>query len=522
MDLSDENEIRSLVADLEPRDDLDIYRFRPPGPVAQSFLNNHAVLTKGIMGPVGGGKTTTCAFGRILAATLMPPGRDTVRRCRWIVLRTSFRDAERTVLASWKLWFPKTYAGSTWTGGNDRPVVHTLRFRLLDGTIAEAETHFIGLGEHRVSDVLRGLEISGAWLNEADMLSPDALSAVEQRVGRYPPRTLLADPDASVHRQVIFDLNAPDMDNWVHGTFVENATPERRLYSQPGGLEAGAENLRNLPKDYYEKMAATQEAWFVRRFVDNRFGYSRDGKPVYEAFSESLHVAPRPIDPDPGLLTLIGLDAGLHPAAVIAQAAPSGQLRITDEVYLGHGYGVDRFGEAVLDVLARRGYPPLSGATARAWADPAAQYGADRQGGELAWVESMSRVLGLAIGVPVSNELSLRIGAVSLELRTMLDHGQPRLLVSPHCKQFIRGMSSRYRYKKRTDGSYDPVPDKGDASHLQDAGQYLVLGYRGAAGVVAEAGRGGRVGGGGSSSAGRRQAAGSFDPHQVGVTRNIS
>ncbi|MFK8250199.1 hypothetical protein [Ancylobacter terrae] len=519
----DETDVRSLVADLERDEEFDIFRYRPPGPVSQAFLNNQRDLTQFLMGPVGGGKTTVCAFKRVLAATLMPPDRKGVRRSRWIVLRTSFRDSERTVLKSWQLWFPKTYPGSTWTGGNDRPVTHILRWRLFDGTTVEAETLFIGLGEHKVADVLRGLEISGAWLNEADTLSDDALAAVEQRVGRYPNKTELADERAPRHKQVIGDLNAPDEDNWVHANFMENGKPGRVLYAQPSGRHPDAENLKHLEAGYYEDMIANQEDWFVRRFVDNQFGYSREGKPVFTAFDRQRHVEAREIAVDPNLLTLIGLDAGLHPAAVIGQVTPRGQIRITDELYLGHGYGADRFGEALLDLMDRRGYPPRTGRNVRAFADPASQYGADREGGELAWIESIGVVLGLAVGVPISNELSLRIGAVSQELRHMLDDGRPRLVLSPHCKTLIRGLSSAYRYKKRIDGQFEPTPEKNAASHPMDALQYLVLGFRGRAGVVAEAGRGGRVGAGRDGAAppmghnGGPPMAGNFDPHKVGV-----
>ncbi|MBS7545681.1 hypothetical protein [Ancylobacter oerskovii] len=517
-ELSDDD-VRSLVADLELDEGFDIFSYRPPGPVSQAFLNNQRDLTQFLMGPVGGGKTTTCVFKRILAATLMPVDKKGVRRSRWVVVRTSFRDADRTVLKSWQQWFPKNYPGSSWQGGNDRPVTHVLRWRLLDGTTAEAETIFIGLGEHRITEVLRGFEISGAWLNEADTLGEDALSAVEQRVGRYPARVDLADASQPRHRQVIGDLNAPDEDNWVYSTFMENGKPNRILYAQPSGRHADAENLGNLEPGYYENMIETQEDWFVRRFVDNQFGYSREGKPVFPAFNRASHVAARQLDPDPNLDVLIGLDAGLHPAAVIGQPTPRGQIRVIDELYLGHGYGADRFGEALLDLFDRRRYPVRSGRNYRAWADPASQYGADREGGELAWFEAISAVLGIAVQIPISNELSLRIGAVSQELRHMLDDGSPRFLVSPHCKITIRAMSSAYRYKKRIDGQFDATPEKNAASHPMDGLQYLVLGYRGRAGVVREAGAGGRqqpdsrIG----HNSGSRLPAGSFDPHRIGI-----
>lgn len=455
---------------------LELTHYIPPGPVSQRFILDD-FGSPIIMGPVGSGKTTACAFKRIRAARLMPPDRNNLRRCRWIVVRDTFRTAEKTVLTSWKEWFQKGYPGSDWTGGNDRPVVHTLRFRCDDDTIVEAITEFIGLNGQTVEQRLRGYEISGAWLNEADTMDEAGLTYLEQRTGRYPP---LRDMPSGVepHKQVIGDMNAPNEDNYTFEAYVENPAPGRTLYCQPSGRSADAENLENLRTDYYQRIIDTEEDWYVRRFVDNEFGYSRDGKPVYSRFDRQKHVANGPLQPVAGLPLLIGMDAGLHPAAIFAQPMPSGQLRLLDEVVPGQGYGPERFGVLVKQRIEMR-YPLVS--TISAWADPSTMYGADREGGQLAWIETMGHILGIPVQVPAggSNEIVLRIKAVSEELKPDLDAKVPQILICPTLKQLIRGFASKYRYKKRNDGSYDVEPEKNDASHVHDALQYLVLGFRG-------------------------------------------
>uniref|UniRef100_UPI0028972DE1 hypothetical protein n=1 Tax=Agrobacterium pusense TaxID=648995 RepID=UPI0028972DE1 len=67
---SDE-EMRKKIAELDFVGDFDPFNYTPPGPVGETFLNS-TYLTTFIMGPLGGGKTTLCAFPRILAATLVP------------------------------------------------------------------------------------------------------------------------------------------------------------------------------------------------------------------------------------------------------------------------------------------------------------------------------------------------------------------------------------------------------------------------------------------------------------------
>ena len=46
----------------------------------------------------------------------------------------------------------------------------------------------------------------------------------------------------------------------------------------------------------------------------------------------------------------------------------------------------------------------------------------------------------------------------------------------------IRGFNGGYKYKRRTDGTYDPKPMKDKYSHLADAVQYLIGGVDGLGG----------------------------------------
>ena len=39
---------------------------------------------------------------------------------------------------------------------------------------------------------------------------------------------------------------------------------------------------------------------FVRKFIRNEFGFSRDGRPVYEEVHDTLHVSAEPLSRLPG------------------------------------------------------------------------------------------------------------------------------------------------------------------------------------------------------------------------------
>ncbi|RBO94954.1 hypothetical protein [Pseudochrobactrum asaccharolyticum] len=543
-----EDEVRELVSKLEIFGDFDPFNYTPPGPIGEEFLNS-TFLTAFIMGPLGGGKTTLCAFRRILAATLAPvawhpeDGKPT-RMCRWIVLRDTFRSAEKTVLESWKQWFPKTFPGCKWAGGNDRPVTHTLRFMGSDGIRIEVITEFAGLGENSIETLMKGREYSGGWLNEADTHSEGALDDLEQRVGRYPSANILLTvkelEDLSKQlghkvfsgqrqRFVIGDLNAPTVDNWVYKDFVKKVTEDRKLYRQPSGQSEQAENLFNLEVDYYSRIIRNQDEHFVKRMVDNEFGYSRHGKPVYEKFNRTIHVARFRITFEPKLTLGIGIDISmntLNPAAVFGQVKGTGRISVIDELYLGHGVGAARFAEGLLRKLEA---DYSSASNVRIWCDPAAEYGADREGGQLAAMETIAMILSLPVLIPAggSNELGMRMDAVKTELRGYHEPDSEMIICPEKCPFLLEGFDGKYRFKRRKETASTEFEEQPEKTHpwsdVQDGLQYLILGFRGRTGVLRGAADHSRQGnrfsnskpsaGGSPWSSGSR---GGFDPHRVG------
>lgn len=538
-----DEQLRKLVAGLDVVGDFDPFDYTPPGPVGQAFLNS-TFLTSFIMGPLGGGKTTTCAFRRILAATLAPVAwhpedRKPTRMCRWIVLRDTFRSAEKTVLESWKQWFPKGYPGSKWAGGNDRPVTHTLRFMGADGIRIEVVTEFAGLGENSIETLMKGREYSGGWLNEADTHAEGALDDLEQRVGRYPSANILltvqelealgkrlGHPILSGQRQriVIGDLNAPTVDSWVYKKLVKAVTADRYLFIQPSGRSEQAENRFNLEADYYDRIVRNQDDHFVKRMVDNEFGYSRHGKPVYEKFNRAVHVARWRIDFDPRLPLGIGIDVSmnsLNPAAVFGQVKGT-RIAVIDELYLGHGVGAARFGEAVLRKLESE-YAEAS--RIRIWADPASEYGADREGGQLAAMETLAMILRLPVLIPFggSNELGMRMDAVKTELRGYHEPDSELLICKDKCPLLLEGFDGKYRYKRRPEHASTEFEEQPEKTHpwsdVHDALQYLVGGIRGRSAVIRNAAdrdqeRDRRPS---RASSGFQQGRGGFDPHKAGT-----
>lgn len=549
-----EARFRELLAELDHVEDFDPYMYVPPGPVAQAFLNSTA-LTAIIMGPLGGGKTTACMFKRLKLASRAPLAwhpvtRKPTRMCRAIVLRDTFRQTEKTVLASWQKAFPKGYRGSTSVGGNDRPYTHTLNFFGGDGVRIEAITEFAGLGEQAIGEMLKGTEYSIGWLNEVDTHAEGALDDLEGRLGRYPSEDMLLTPREIAEleeqlghrvyapedrmRALIGDMNAPTLDNWTYETLVTNRGPDREFFQQPSGMSPEAENIFALPggRDYYERMVKNFDERYIRRMVHNMFGYSLAGKAVHASFDRQRHVALTEIAPNPALELHIGVDVstgGLSPAAMFAQA--STRIRFIDELYEGHGVGPARFAEALQRLMNER-YPNFPRSLVRLWPDPASQFGADKEAGQLNALEILASVLGVPARVPGdgSNEIGMRLAVVDKELMGFMEP-DTSLLVSPRCKLYIAGIEGKYRYKRKpatATNEFEDLPEKAHPwSDLQDAGQYAIIGVRGPAYVrdlmaqfrkaVAAEAQQQQTWSSQRNAAAAVRANGGFDPHKAGL-----
>jgi len=453
-------------------------QLKPAGPVAAKFMASKGE-TRMIMGPIGSGKTSACLFDMINKGLLQPRSPiDGRRYAKFAVIRDTYRNLAKTTIKSWLTWFPKTM-GKWAGGGNGEPASHEILFDL-GGDIGEFHltVEFIALGEHSVESVMRGWEGTGAYLNEADTLDPDVLDWVSGRCGRYPSKA----HGGCRWSGVWADCNAPSYDNWVYDRFVKNRATSLEFYQQPGAMikigdgqyqvNPAAENLGNLPSDYYAKQIKGKQDWYIRRMILNLFGYSRKGKPVYENFNDQLHVAEHDLPFIPELPLIIGMDAGNTPAAIFLQQLADGQWRCLDELIPGH-ITATPFGRE----LNQKIHKDFPGARLFApWCDPSADFGGSED--DLAWKQIVEKETGLRIRPAPTNNIQPRLDAVGNQLNELIEGRKPRFFLSPKCIILRRGFNDGYRYKKLQGGSvtYDDKPEKNEYSHPHDALQYGVLG----------------------------------------------
>lgn len=448
------------------------YTYKPQGEVLEQYILNDAQRTM-IMGPLGSGKTNASCWKGFRIMCAQAPDAQGVRKSRGIAIRNTYPDLFGTTIKDWLDMFDGL--GKFKQGGMEPPT-HYLEFQLGDGTKVEAEMVFLALDREDHIKKMRGLQATFGWVNEVKELPFSVLQMLDLRVGRYPKDV------RPTWYGIYGDTNAPDTDHWYY-RMAEEMRPEGWTFlKQPGGVvrkninspwvpNPNAENIENLPLNYYKNGAQGKtDAWILVNLA-NEYGYVSDGKPVYPDYHDPTHC--REFELVPGIGLHIGLDFGLTPAAWIGQKMPNGQWRIRYEL-VTTDTGVIRFASALKRFLADncKDYTVLS-----ITGDPA---GDQRQAGdnEERTVFQLLEANGVHAVPARTNDFTVRTEAVSSPLRRMID-GEPGFLLHPDCKVSRKGMQGGYKFRRMKvsgDERYQDMPVKNDVSHPCEAGQYLMLG----------------------------------------------
>jgi hypothetical protein len=429
--------------------------YHPPGPVSRAFMKSDAFV-RGIMGPYGSGKSTACVMEIIRRSQQQKPGADGVRRSRWAVVRNTYPELKTTTIKTWHQWVPLSLG--RWVDSG--PPTHHIKEADLD-----LEVIFVSLDRPQDITKLLGMELTGAWVDEAREIPKAILDGLTGRVGRYPSAAM----GGSTWNGIIMSTNPPDSDHWWYRLAEEDCPPGYEFFRQPGGLSPEAENKAHLPQDYYERQIAGKDREWVRVYVDGDYGFVMDGKPVYSEYRDAVHC--REFDLNPRVPMRAGFDFGLTPAAVFGQRLPDGRWLWHSEL-VTEDMGSVRFAEEVRRVMAER-YGQFKFETFTG--DPA---GDTRAQTDETTPFQILRSKGIPAMPAPTNDFIKRREAVAFYLNRMVD-GQSGLLIHPQCKYLRKGMSGGYHYRRiqvAGDERYRDVPDKTIYSHVCEAGQYLMLG----------------------------------------------
>ncbi|MEE8240087.1 MAG: hypothetical protein V3R16_02365 [Nitrospirales bacterium] len=434
-----------------------------------------------IMGPLGSGKTFG-AVQRILAQMCeQEPNELGVRPTRWCAIRNTYPDLMTTTVRDFEAVF--SGLGKMKYGGLEPPTFH-VHFKLKDGTQVKGQVIFLALDRVDSVKKLRGTQVTGFWLNETKELVKPIVDMADLRHGRYP--TVIDGGVACSWHGMIGDCNACDEDHWYYKLAEEDHPQGWEFYRQPGGLvptdktgvrivfEANeqAENLDNLPEDYYRRgQEAKSDDWILVNLA-NEYGFTIDGKPVHPEYLDSVHTAKETLETDLRYPLIIGVDFGRTPAAAIGQYLEHiGRWVILDEL-CSQDMSAAIFGPELKRYLDRN----YSGMKIQAWGDPAGEAAGQA-------TEDTPILIIRAAGIPIqpcdTNSPSLRRAAIAGPAMRMCMDGRPALLVSPKAKMIRKALMGGFCYRrmKISDSEkYTEEPDKNIYSHPAEATEYMLMG----------------------------------------------
>lgn len=433
-----------------------------PPPIAKKFLQSDA-LVRGLMGPMGSGKSTTCCIEIVRRAIMQNKGKDGIRRSRWLVVRNTYPELKDTTIRTFQEWFsPFIINGKYITTSPPRQV---LRFNDV-----HLEVIFTALDTPEDTRKLLSLDITGAWLNEARELPKEVIQYLIGRVGRYPAKK---DGGAS-WRGIIMDTNPPDDNHWWYKSFEVNPSIDFKIFKQPSGLANNAENRENLPNDYYEKLLSAMDKQTANVMVHGKYGFVRHGEPVYKnIWDDNIHVASKPLEPLPIIMNkpvIIGLDFGLTPAAVFLQKTINGRWLVLYEIIPDTFVGAEQFIPMIKKVMEEKFHPQQKFDII---GDPA---GSQRAQTDARTAFDVFRSHGLHTRPSPTQSTADRLMCVRQPLARIIDN-ESGFLLSPVCTNIRKAMNGGYHYKiSQSTGEIKEAPEKNEYSHISDALQYGLAG----------------------------------------------
>lgn len=428
-------------------------------PSLQGFLTSDSFVSL-VTGPVGSGKSSASMLKIAYHAKKMQKQRDGIRRSRAVIVRNTAEMLRDATLPTFNTWFPDGIAGS---------YLKTEKRFLLKFDDVECEILFRGLDEAADVRRLLSLEVSFGVIDEFREINPDIFDALQARVGRYPAVKDggCVDDNGGPNKHVWGASNPPDADTFWE-QYLTDPPDNASVFMQPSARSTEADWLQHLPPSYYDDLAQGKTEDWVAVYIDNKFGRSLAGQPVFKAFSTERHVSKGALNVL-NTSVLIGVDAGLTPAAVIGQVDYQSRL-IIHNALSSEGTGALRFiREKLKPLLANK----FAGSPVTVIVDPAAFQRAQTDERSVADIYKSE---GFRVIPAKTNTITARIASVDNFLTRTVDGKECLLIDRDGGQDLILAMRSKYRYKIDTKGRIDDVPEKLHPwSDIADSLQYLCL-----------------------------------------------
>ena len=459
---------------------IESIQYRPVPTI--DLFHNHPGQVRGIVGPVGSGKTTgaTWEVCRYLPKHLAKYWG--FKKTKWVIVRNTYDELIDTTQATVFDWFG-------WGKYQKQRKIYTLYHHDEDGY----EVEILFRSCDRIQDLkkFKSLEVTGYWIDESIEVAGDIKRILKTRIGRYPKAQQAENwykgkfgqvPDNLYDSQGNFKTprfglettNPPDVEHDTYHEFkyltdVPGPVPEKPpLKNHYGFWQPMRENEANLRAGYYDDLItdyADHPDW-LDMYVKGMPGIIVTGKLVYNNFRRTVHVAKNPL-----IWSNIPLyrgwdNSGNIPACiVVGMPAP---LVVHVFMEINHDkMNIVQFTKYALNKCNVR----FPGAEWVDYGDPAGeQRYSTKEGG---WTSNamLMREEGVEVQSSEQNPTA-RIDSVDDQLNII-----DGILIDPSCVRLINGFMGGYHFKEvgSNTGVFMDAPNKNRFSHIHDALQYVMV-----------------------------------------------
>lgn len=403
-----------------------------------------------------------CILEMLRRSRNQAPDTNGVRRTRWVAVRNTMQQLRTTVLPDVQQYLAPMVRYFVTDG------TIQIRAPLDDGTTVHSDWMMVPLDTKEDQRRLLSMQLTGAFINEVREVPIEIISALVGRLGRFPPKI----EGGPTWHGFIADSNPWDTDSPYHERLVLNPDPKWALFHQPSGVGPYAENLANLPRDYYANLMSDRDDGWSDVHVKSEWGTSNAGQAVFRrSFDAAIHVRDMQTVVNPSRPLLVAMDFGRTPCALICQVDNYGRLLIFEEVV------TEDIG--LIQMLTERLTPKLLG---EPYAGKRVFVIADPAGAQKSQISEESpfdvlKSMGFQAMPAPSNAIAPRLTSVERLLRSTV-MGEPGLQISrAGCPTLVTALGNKYRYRKKRDGTLEDIPEKLHPwSDLADCTQYACMG----------------------------------------------
>lgn len=230
-------------------------------PTLWRFLCSDARV-RAIVGPFGSAKSSTCVIEILRRASEQAPDAQKRRRTRCAVIRNTYGQLRDTTRKTFEQWVPEIIGH--W---KEQPFEFVIDRQLEDGTRMQCEVLFRALDRPQDVRKLLSLELTFAWINEGREVPKEILDGLTGRINRYPAKK----DGGATWSGIWIDTNPWATSHWGYQLFSLDRPAGFELFEQPSGLSAEAENLRNLPTNYYQDLCAGKDDAWIDEYARGKY-----------------------------------------------------------------------------------------------------------------------------------------------------------------------------------------------------------------------------------------------------------